>query len=42
MEDPRRVVERLADVDPAPDEVGTGLVDVVDGELQAFRRAGRG
>jgi len=42
MEDPRHVVERLADVDPAPDQVGTRLVDVVDRELQAFERAGRG
>jgi hypothetical protein len=33
MEDPGPVVERLTDIHPTPDEVGPGLVDVVDREL---------
>jgi hypothetical protein len=41
MEDPCHVVERFADVDPAPDQVRTGLIDVVDRELEPLGRAGR-
>ena len=40
VEHPGRVVEGLADVDPAGDQVGSGVVDVVDAELEAFERAG--
>jgi hypothetical protein len=42
MEDPGYVVERLADINPAPNEVGTGLVDVVNRELHTLGRAWRG
>ena len=40
VEHSRGVVEDLADLDAAPDQVGAGLTDVVDGELQAFERTG--
>src|SRR5580693_7285986 len=42
MEDACDVMEDLTDVGPAFDEVGAGLVDVRDRELQALVRAGRG
>ena len=40
MENSRHVVEPLADVDPAGNQVCTGLVDVVGRELQALGRRG--
>ena len=41
VEDAAHVVEHLADLDPAARELGAGLVDVVDRELQTLAGAGR-